>query len=166
MWKTSWIDPKDWATAPRDPNHHIAFKPAGVSSADDRHVSNVMNHLCKNGRCKKGAKRPDMSMGEWSKRFQIRPVLDNTYAVYVSDHQDDSRNNIVKLNRENMGDKSWFIYDYRSHSIRLADRRDLALSNSADGSDFLKTGLKAVFRQYKNEVDQAVKFEGKRIINT
>lgn len=149
---------KDWATAPVSPDHHIAYKPEGVFPEDDAHVKSVMEGSCRSGKCGKNSRRPDMSMGLWTHRFQLRPSEDHSYAVYVSD-QKQGGGNTLKINREKMGDKSWFIYDHRTKSLRLEKNRDLALSNHyTSGGDMLKEGKNAIFRKFKNEVDQAVEF--------
>lgn len=67
--------------------------------------------------------------------------------LYMS-NQRDGAEYLAKIKSNIYNERSWFVYDTRTRSIRLAHKPEYALANKR-GIEFAK-GLNVVFRSYAN----------------
>jgi len=84
--------------------------------------------------------------------------------LYMSDHRNGGEY-LAKIKSNIYNWRSWFVYDTRTRSIRLAHRPEFALASMRGVN--LKKGFNAVFRSYARQLfrETFIVFYDKQILN-
>ena len=125
----------------------------GGSNSNHRHVIWFDCHNGKNQGWEldqKGVHFPRYPLGN-SKRFQIRSLMKDRRSLYVAEHIGHHQYRLRIQNFNPYDNKQWFVFDWRTKSIRQWSDRNKAMSIQWKGNNWNHNGYAAVVRQFKAE---------------
>lgn len=85
-------------------------------------------------------------------RFQIKTVLKSRRALTIAEHIGSNQYRLRIQNNDPYDLKQWWVFDWRTKTIRSASNRNRAISIQIGGTNWAANGYNAVSRDYQGEV--------------
>ena len=93
--------------------------------------------------------------------FQIRSRMANNRALYWAENIGSSQHRLRIRTSKPQSNKQWFVFDYRTKSIRALANRNLAIAVVAGGNNWHFDGYDAVVRPFKKDTLMRIRwFDG------
>jgi hypothetical protein len=137
----------------------------GGSDTNNRHV---IFYFCHNGANqgwnldKKGVYFPRYPLKD-GRKFQIKTIMKSKRALFFAEHIGSHQYRLRIQNNNPYDVKQWFIFDWRTRTIRPSSNRNFAVSVQIGGNNPKYNGYAAVVRKWKSSMLQKTRwFNGSR----